>query len=501
VRGRGAALTRGRLDADAPGPAGTRPAADNGPMPSVFLSIPSGHNVSNLLRSEFLPALVDSGAHIVVLSPFAADPAFVSEFTRDGVEVTALPPWNPGAAERAVESALSERFLRDTNLQAVRLQRDRARLLDPWNGRRALAAAKSVLVRLPVSRPTLYALAQRLSRSPGLDALIARHRPAFVVTASAGFLTAEVPLIYAAKRAGVPQMGIDLGWDNLASKYHTIMPVDTLAVWNDDMRDHAIRYHGFSPARVAVVGAVQFDQYFAGTPLPARQAFLRDLQLDTERPLITVATAPYAVYPSTAWLIDIIATAMEQNAFGRPAQLLVRVHPRDDLALYERFAKRPHVTIEKPVTHLRATPGTPQFDQFSATLSERQHLAATLAHSDVLVNFASTTTIEACLFDTPVINVGFDEHAGLPPALSIRRYFHFEHYQPVVETGAATIASTPEALIEAIGRYLADRSVNRAARQALTTRLTPYRDGGAGRRLARVVVDALPTARKASAPA
>jgi len=279
------------------------------------------------------------------------------------------------------------------------------------------------------------------------------------------------------------------------------MPVDTLAVWNDDMRHHAVRYHGFTPARVSVVGAVQFDQYFEGTPLPSRQSFFRDLNLDLDRPLITVATAPYAVYPSTAWLIDIIATAMERGELGRPAQLLVRVHPRDDLALYQRFANRPHVRIEKPVAHLRATPGTPEFDQFSATRNERRHLAGTLSHSNVLVNFASTTTIEACLFDTPVVNIGFDERAGLPTPLSIRRYFQFEHYQPVVETGAATVASSPEALVDAIRAYLADHALHRAARKALTERLCPYRDGGAGQRLARVVVDALDMTRKASAHA
>jgi hypothetical protein len=460
-------------------------------MPCVFLSIPSGHNVSNLLRSGFLPALVEGGAQVVVLSPFAADPSFVGEFTRDRVEVAPLLPWNPTAAERAVESTLSERFLRQTDLQAVRLQRDRARLLDPWRGRRALAALKSALVQMPISRQTWYGIAQRLSHSPDLDALIARHRPALVVTASAGFLTAEVPLIYAAKRAGVPQMGIDLGWDNLVSKYHTIMPVDALAVWNEEMREQAIRYHAFAPAQVSVVGAVQFDPYFEHLQLPTRQAFLRDAHAEADRALITVATAPFSVYPSTPWLIDIIARAIDDDAFGRPAQLLVRVHPRDDLALYRHVAARPHVIVEKPIAHLHGTSGTPRFDQFSATHADRWHLAATLAHSDVLVNFASTTTIEACVFDTPVINVGFDEQAELPPPLSIRRYFQFEHYQPVIETGAATVAASAGELVDALRAYLADRTRHSAARRALAARLCPFRDAGSGRRLARVVLDAL----------
>jgi hypothetical protein len=471
------------------------PARESSPSPAaaacIFLSIPSGHNVANLLRSGFFPALLESGARVVILSPFASDPAFVEEFRRDRVEIVPLAPWHPTPAERVVDSALSERFLRATKLRAVRLQRDRARLLDPWRGRSALAAAKSLIVRAPVTRPLWYRVAVALSHAPDIEALFAHHRPALVVTASAGFLTAEVPLIYAARRAGVPTLGVDLGWDNLVSKYHTIVPVDRLAVWNDEMREQAIRYHGFAPGSVSVAGAVQFDPYFEELHLPARDAFIAGAHGDPQRALITVATAPYSVYPSTPWLIDIVARAIADDALGRPAQLLVRVHPRDDLALYSHLAGRPHVVVEKPVAHLHGTEGTPKFDQFSATQADRRHLAATLAHSDVLVNFASTTTIEACVFDTPVINIGFDEQADLAMPLSIRRYFEFEHYQPVVETGAATIASSPAALLDALRAYLADGARHSGARKELIARLYPFRDGGSGRRLADVVLDSL----------
>ena len=230
---------------------------------------------------------------------------------------------------------------------------------------------------------------------------------------------------------------------------------------------------------------------FGRLELPTREAFLQAAHVDAGRALVTVATSPHTVYPSTPWLIDIIADAIDRNLVGRPAHLLVRVHPRDDLGLYRRFENRPHVTIEKPVAHLIGAPGTPRFDEFSATRANRRHLAATLAYSDVLVNFASTTTIEACVFDTPVINIGFDEQPGLPAPMSIRRYFRFEHYQPVLETGAAKVTASPGALIDAIKAYLADRTRDQEARRNLAARLCPFRDGHTGQRLARVVFDAL----------
>ena len=459
--------------------------------PCVFLAVPSGHNVANLLRSSFLSTLVDGGLEVVVLTPFAGDRGFLEEFTREHVSFNTLRPWTPTVTERILESTLCERFLVQSGLRAVRLQRDRARMLEPWRGRAVLATAKSVIARAPIPRRALYSLAERLSHAPELDALFATKRPAMVITASAGFLTAEVPLIYAARRAGVPQMGVDLGWDNLVSKYHTIIPVDRLAVWNEDMRQQAVCYHGFSPDVVSVVGAVQFDRYFEDMPRRSRDTFLVDSGLDPARALVTIATAPHSMYPSTAWLIDSLSSAIASDAFGRPAQLLVRVHPRDDLSAYRHRDGRPHVRIEKPVAHLRGTPGTPEFDQFSATTADRQRLAATLACSDVLVNFASTTTIEACVFDTPVVNVGFDQQPGLPDAVSIRRYFQFEHYQPVLESGAAVVAGSPDELIAAVRRYLADRTADSTARRTLVERLCTFRDARSGQRLASVALEAV----------
>lgn len=462
-----------------------RPDASGRPL--IVLSVPSGHHVANLLRTDVLDGLVDLGLRVLVATPFANDAGFQREFSRQHVEVTLLPNWLPHGVNRVIESALCERFLVESNLRAVRLQRDRARLLKPSVGRSVATAAQRLTALLPVSRSALYRLASRVNKAPGLDACLTARRPAMVVTSSAGFHTAEVPLIYSAMRAGIPQMGVDIGWDNLVSKYHTVMPVDYLAVWNDDMRQQAIRYHGFTPQRIHVVGAAQFDHYFDRSQVPSAAAFLARTGLQQGRAVITLATAPKSMYPSTPWIIDFLASAVEHDTLGRPCQLLVRVHPRDDLSAYDRFGERRHVRIEKPFARLHGTDGTPVADQYSASREDQLHLAATLAWSDVLVNFASTTTVEACAMDTPVVNIGFDRAADLPMPLSIRRYFQFEHYQPVLETGAARVAYSPDSLLESLHRYVTDRSADAACRRALADRVCRFRDAQSGRRLARAV--------------
>ena len=51
----------------------------------------------------------------------------------------------------------------------------------------------------------------------------------------------------------------------------------------------------------------------------------------------------------------------------------------------------------------------------------QKHLGDTLHHADVVVNVASTISIEACIFDTPVVNINFDGPDDSPYVRSARR--------------------------------------------------------------------------------
>jgi len=322
-------------------------------------------------------------------------------------------------------------------------------------------------------------------------ALIREYGPSLVVTSTAGFHDAERPLVHAARRAGVPVWGVDLGWGHLSSPRRTIVPVDRLVVWNEEMRREAVAYHGFSEAEIGLSGALRFDACLGCRDLPARDEFLRGLGADPARRLVTLATAPRDVYPATGRLAETLARAVAEDRLGPPAQLLVRVHPRDDPGRYRDLMGRPFVFVEQPIARLDAVSGTPPSDLFTPTARDRAHLAATLAHSGVLVLFASTMTIEACVFDTPVVNVGFDEEDGLPLPLSIRRSYASEHYGPVVESGAARVASGPDDLVAKVRRYLEDPAADRDARRAIVERLCGFADAEAGQRVAREIASGL----------
>jgi hypothetical protein len=55
------------------------------------------------------------------------------------------------------------------------------------------------------------------------------------------FFSDEIPLIRAVIKAGIPTLGVVASWDNLTSKGLLLPKVDRLLVWNDAMREEAVK--------------------------------------------------------------------------------------------------------------------------------------------------------------------------------------------------------------------------------------------------------------------
>ena len=67
-------------------------------------------------------------------------------------------------------------------------------------------------------------------------------------------------------------MAIDPSWDNFTNKLLPVRRVDRLLVWNELMREQAMRWHGYQPEDIRICGAPQFDGYFArGTTTTPRR--------------------------------------------------------------------------------------------------------------------------------------------------------------------------------------------------------------------------------------
>ena len=60
-------------------------------------------------------------------------------------------------------------------------------------------------------------------------------------------------------------------------------------------------------------------------------------------------------------------------------------------------------------------------------------LTNTIRHAAVGINVASTLSLELCMFDKPVINIGYNPPGTEVSPVEYRRYYDFDHYRPIVE--------------------------------------------------------------------
>jgi len=454
------------------------------------VSVPHGGSAGNMLRTGLVQRLLDSGPYVevVIASPLVDDAAFVQEFGRPRVRFEPLPPHRPAGLEARLMALVQASFIDSAVNEAVRIRRQEAVAKKTIRFIRAKRLLASAFAPSMVRKESRYALIDRLVSHPDADRLFERYRPALLVTSNPGLILAEVPLLRTAARRGVPSVAVDASWDNFTNKILPVRRVDRLVVWNALMKQQAVELHGYRPEDVQITGPPHWDLYFRGARGSTRDAFLRRIGADPSRKLVTLTTTPLELYRHYDHVLRVMIDAMARGAWPHPCQILVRVHPRDDLDRYRSFVDVPHVIVEKPFrTTVRAGDGL----SVDITAESQQHLADTLRYSDVVVQVASTIAIEAAIFDTPVVNVSFDGDEPAEWTRSARRYLRFDHFANVVRQGAVKLAESPAELVDSVALYLADPTIDAEGRRRVVQEQCHFLDGRSADRTAASVVEML----------
>jgi hypothetical protein len=461
---------------------------------TVLVSIPHGGSAGNVLRTGLVRRLLElrDDVRVVLLSPLVKDPAFTAEFAHPRVVFEDLPAHRPQGLEGRLLAIVQAGYLGSDVTESVRIRRAEAIAKGTIQWMRTKRTLARVFAPSMVRPSTRWSVSDRFVSHPVAETLFDRHRPVLYVASSPGLIFSELPLLRTAARRGVRSMAVDPSWDNFTNKLLPVRRVSRLVVWNDLMRDQAIDLHGYQIDEIHVAGVPQFDSYFrsllGGPPGLSRDAFFRRIGADVSRRLVTVTTTPRELYPHHDHVLRVLMAAVAAGRFPHPAQVLVRLHPRDDLDAYREFAGVPHLLIEKPFRQTVTAGDGLAIDIMS---EHQQHLAETMRHSDVVVNVASTIAIEASIFDTPIVNVSFDGEAPSEFARSARRYYRFTHYRNITRHDSVRVAEQPAELVEWVGRYLEDPSLDREGRRAVVKEQCQFLDGRSAERVARYVADEL----------
>lgn len=450
-------------------------------MKTVGIVIFEGVASKNILRTDILPTLLARPDVRVVL--FAKSPERVAyhqkEFPDLRITHVAVAPHRPKGTDAFF--AWLKFFMLRTETTDMR--------------RRALAGAVSPsfilasVLNMIVSRHAV----QRFVRF--LDRMLVRHAcygTAFdahaldLIVVANIFEEGEVQFLREARRRGIPTIGFINSWDKTTARSGIRIVPDHFVVFNNQVRDELMRYHGIQERKIFAGGIPQYDRYVRGTVAP-RDDFFRTLGVDPAQRLIVYSPLGGTFWASDWQMIDVLHRSVEEGRMGASAALLVRFPPNE--FVHEKdLASRPWLRYDYPGVRFSTTRGS----DWDMTDAELARLTDTLHHMSLLICYASSISVDAAVLDRPVININFpvrqDDRFG---GFAVGQLYRLTHYRAALAPGGIRLADSMEELEQTAREYLDHPGRDREGRVRLAREQCGMLDGKAGERIGNFILNHL----------
>jgi hypothetical protein len=315
--------------------------------------------------------------------------------------------------------------------------------------------------------------------------LISKLTPDLIILSTPSQKPLDYYLAYEANRANIKVVSPVYSWDNLTAKGPFYFDINYLIVWNKIMQEEAIHYHGYTSSNCFIAGVPVFDIYASmlDKEKEEKEGFFNKLNLDNNKKLITITTIPQIYFGSHHnTLIDKIRNYIIEG--NLKIQILVRPHPMDETD-YSKWNDDSIVKLD----YYGSKPDSSLIN-WNPQKNNTRHLGLTMKYSNVVINIASTITIDAACFNTPIINIAYDmkrddsDYTG-----SIKRYYQYTHYKHVVTTNAAKLVYSDKDLFKTILLYIENPNLGTKERKLLVEKQTNMLDGKSTKRISRIIND------------
>jgi hypothetical protein len=290
----------------------------------------------------------------------------------------------------------------------------------------------------------------------------------------------DVRLLKEAKVRRVRNVGMIRSWDNLTSKGIIRIVPDQIVVQNKIVLEEAVRYDFIRRENISVVGIPHYDKYFADKFL-MRADFIVRFGPDLSKK--TILFAPIGDRYIRSNNLD---KKVLEILSGLNVNILVRLPPTDTVNFKDFKSKGARVVFQE--TGVKTGGGGKKLNEINK--EDDETLALSLRFCDLVVTGQSTIAVDAAVFDKPVIAVNFDSEPRVYWD-SVRRYYDYEYYLPILKSGGVKVAESPEKLMELATKYLEDPDLDKHGRKVILNEQAQFTDGKSTERLADILISYL----------
>lgn len=309
-----------------------------------------------------------------------------------------------------------------------------------------------------------------------------KYKPDVVLLAHL-FDEPEITLLREAKRRKVPSIGFINSWDKVTSRAIMRLLPDIAIVFNHIVKEELVEYNEMDSKKIVVAGLPQSDVFFTTKPVQ-REEFFKRIGIHPDKKLIVYASMGRAFSVSDWDMIDYLRSLVEGNLLKYECDLLVRFQP-NDFVDNEELEKRPQLKYDLPGIRF----GTKRGVDWDMNTNDIESLKNTLYHMSILVSYASSISIDAAVFNKPVININFEIKENNILFKSPTQYYESEHYLKALHTGGITLVKSKDDLIQSINSYLDNPDLQSTERKRLISEQYVFTDGNSGKRITECILN------------
>lgn len=448
-------------------------------MKAVGIVIFEGVASKNILRTNILPTLLArSDVRLVLFTKSAERVAYhKKEFPDSRIAHVVVEPHRPKGLDAFF--AWLKFFMLRTETTTMRR---RALSGTAFSASFILASVLNIIMSRRPVQWLVRLLDRLLVRHACYDTVLDAHKPDLLVAANI-FEEGEVQFLREARQRGIPTIGFLNSWDKTTARSGLRILPNYFIVFNNQVRDELIRYHGVAAERIFVGGIPQYDPYMRRTVTP-RDEFFKKIGIDPATRLIVYSPLGGTFWASDWGMIDLLHRSVGEGRMGKDAALLIRFPPNEFVSEKE-LASRPWLRYDYPGVRFSITRGS----DWDMTADELRHLTDTLHHMSLLICYASSISVDAAVLDRPVININFavrqgDLFGGFTPA----QLYRLTHYRTALAPGSIRLVDSREELEKSAREYLEHPERDREGRRRLAAEQCAYMDGKAGERIGNFIL-------------
>jgi CDP-glycerol glycerophosphotransferase (TagB/SpsB family) len=481
----------------------------------ILISADHGMAIIYFLQSDVVPALLEAGVEVVILTDDETKEKIAQRFARPGLTFEGLRlkeanaystkfkpriQWLLAYLRRVGGSWRINDEAMDSHIWEVWVENGWKFRIGLW-----IPAALAILIlrSFAFARNFLVRYQTRFIPQPNLYAdLFASHKPDLVIASTAGWRLDRY-LLREATLHNVPSMAAIVGWDNPSSYAIRGAPMNYATCWSQLQKDELVYGSDWDPARVHIGGIPSYDGYFRRQWQVSKDDYFKLHNLDPDRKLISYACSFVHFAPNYP-NVEALARLVSSDVLASPSQLLVRLHPshfQDKPRIFAEECERvfaleqkyPHVHVVKPV----AMGGSLGY-YGGEDMDEKSSM---MAHSDVLVTVYSTMVVETAVHDTPIVAAVIDVPGGWNKpkkfSLSLKKIGNWPTHKRFRDARAGRVASNEQELCDVINLYLKDPALDAAERKKFIEDEITFTDATSGRRTAEYILNVIAPAKAA----